>query len=133
MGKTSDITGTFRVPEEAWGKFWNLMLTIPGADITPNVRGPAPEKAKREVGKASEGSTGKCVVLAALKNVAHMTASQVTEMLVKHGKSAKSAPNVLYELKGKKQIKQTPKGYALTPAGLTFLRENCPVNRKGAL
>jgi hypothetical protein len=127
MAKQTDITGTFRVPEEAWGKFWNLMRTIDGADIVPNTRVESAGKKARANGKASEGSTGKCIALNYLNALSpdYGTTAQITQALVEGGKSPKSSGNVLHELLKNKQVKKGSKGYAITAAGGHYLATKC--------
>lgn len=124
MPKTTDIEGTFRIPEEAWGRFWNTMLSIPGAAITPTTRAQAPS-AKRSNGKVSDGSTGKCLVLRHLNVVPKAPLSELSELLVKNGKSKTSVANVVFELKKAKRIKGDAAGYSITPAGRAFVKANC--------
>lgn len=124
MAKQTDIAGTFRVPEEAWGRFWNLMLTIPGAEITPSTRVEA--SPKRTQGKTTEGSTGKCIVLRALSGVPQLARFEIEDVLVKAGKSATSAASMLTELKKSKLAKLGSKGYFITAAGRKYLKASCP-------
>lgn len=124
MPKATDITGTFRVPEEAWGRFWNVMLSIPGADVSPNVRAEAP--AKKTNGKTAQGTTGKCIALHYLAaNKGPIGNATFLEHLTAAGKSAQSVPNILYELKKLKHIRGSAKGYTITPAGTSFLKTKC--------
>jgi hypothetical protein len=132
MPKATDITGTFRVPEEAWGRFWNHMLTIPGADITPNTRVEPP--AKRIKGSVKNGTSGKCIVLAALmhkpgggKRTVIMTGDQLTAVLVEAGKAKSSCPNIIYELKKEKRISGTTSGYQITSAGKRYFETSCNI------
>lgn len=127
MPKATDITGTFRVPEEAWGKFWNLMLSIDGADITPNTRvQPNGARKPRSSGKTSEGTTGICIVLAALSNSKALTTKELSAVLVEAGKSPKSVSNCIFEAKKQKLIKTAGKAtYAITPAGRKYAETNC--------
>jgi hypothetical protein len=133
MAKQTDITGTFRVPQEAWGSFWNFMLTCPGAEITPNTRaqsnGSAP--AKRTKGSVGKGSTGKCIMLTALadKGRPPMTTAQLTQVIVDAGKQKSSAANMIYELRNEKLIKGDNKtGYSITSAGAKFCATHCNVS-----
>jgi hypothetical protein len=125
MAKQTDITGTFRVPEEAWGKFWNLMLTIPGADIAPNTR--VEPAGKKTNGRAAEGSTSKCIILAHLNALSpdYAGTATLTQAIVAAGKAARSSGSVLHELLKAKQIKRGPKGYAITAAGGHYLATKC--------
>jgi hypothetical protein len=124
MGKTSDITGTFRVPEEAWGKFWNLMLTIPGADITPNVRGPAQEKAKRKMGNKAEGTTGRCIVLKAVAGTEKpVPLATLQKLMTDAGKAPASLHGLLHAMKTAKQIKQSADGCVIMQAGRQYLAQ----------
>lgn len=127
MPKQTDITGTFRVPEEAWGKFWNTMLTIPGADITPNTRVETPAT-KKTKGKAAEGSTAACLILAALSNNGKLTRAQLSAVVAAAGKNPNTAGSTLHVLKKEKRVtlSGTDGTYKITAAGSTYLAKSCP-------
>lgn len=125
MAKQTDITGTVRIPEEHMGRFWNFMRSMPTCEFTPIVAA-SDTPAKRAHGKTANGSTGKCVVLHALTKTANLTTKGITTTMTSAGKAAKSAPNVIFELKRDKLIRQNAdKSYSITAAGKTFISENC--------
>lgn len=126
MPKQTDITGTFRVPEEAWGRFWNTMLSIPGAEISPNTRVEAPSNTKRTNGSVVSGSTSQCLVLAHLIEHKSATTEEIGEMLVANGKAKSSLGNALYELKKVKRIvSPKPRVYEITQRGRDYFIGNC--------
>lgn len=125
MPSKTDITGTFRVPEEAWGRFWNTMLTIPGSDIVPNTRVETPTTKTK--GKAAEGSTAACLILAALLNKGPMTRPQLAEVVASAGKNANTAGSTLHVLKNQKRVTLDAKGsYKITATGVKYFTKSCP-------
>lgn len=126
MPKTNDIAGTIRIPEAGYGRFWNFMKTMPGAEFTPLLDAKSePNGAKRTKGKTSEGSTANCVVLAALTKEP-LARHGIEAALVNAGKNKSSAGSALQDLKGKKHIRLTAKGWAITAAGKKFHATSCP-------
>lgn len=123
MPKTTDIEGTFRIPEEAWGRFWNTMLSIPGAAITPTTRAQAPT-AKRSNGKTAGGTTSNCLILAALAAGVKLRPA-LEAVLVQAGKNASSVGSSLQDLKTKHFVKLTAKGWAITASGKKWRKANC--------
>jgi predicted transcriptional regulator len=123
MPKATDVTGTIRIPEEGYGRFWNFMRSMPGAEFTPVLEAKG-QPAKRTHGKVKEGTTGKCLMLEALQENA-MKAAEANQVLVAAGKSPKSVGNVLFELKKAKLITQKDGWYAITAKGKKFRAENC--------
>lgn len=127
MPKQTDMTGTYRVPEEAWGRFWNFMLTIPGADITPNTRAQAPEaKPKRANGSTKRGTSLKCIILNALLE-GPKAALDITPIVVAAGRSKGSVHNTCYELVNAKHIAGDNEGYRITAAGRKYAAEHCAI------
>ncbi len=124
MPKQTDITGTFRIPEEHWGAFWNFMLQTPGADITPNTRAHAPEP-KRSNGKAANGSTSKCIVLNALSKSGAHDAKTLGALIVQAGKAKGSVHNTFYDLLKAKLISGDRGAYKITANGKKYLADNC--------
>jgi hypothetical protein len=129
MPKQTDITGSFRVPEEAWGRFWNLMRTIDGAEILPAVRvnGHAkPETKTRVRGKDTEGSSGKCIVLnALLAHGATMTTKMISDAMVAAGRSPHVGSLLDRLKKDKVVVAAAGGGYRITAAGRKFAQEHC--------
>lgn len=129
MPKATDITGSFRVPEEAWGRFWNTMLTIPGAEVTPNVRA-AEKSSRRTNGSLAAGSTAKCIILAALQNQSSLTRKELEAFLEGAGKNPTAVGSALQDLRNGKHVKRVKNGWASTPLGTTFLKQNCTGKKK---
>lgn len=124
------------MPEAGYGRFWNFMRTMPGAEFTPllDAKGPAVEGAtpKRTHGKVKDGSTAKCIVLATLQKQVDdgegpLTTGQLTDAIVMAGKAPKSVGNVLHELVKAKRIKRGDEGYTITAAGSKWYETSCPV------
>lgn len=132
MAKPSLIKLEFMsIPVTHFGAFWMFCEEHPGIQFKHQT--PAQSQlpvSKRANGKASEGTTGKCVVLAALSNQAHLTTAQLTTMIVQHGKSPKSMGSLLNELKTKKRIRSSKAGYSITALGRSYLKDNCPNKAK---
>jgi hypothetical protein len=99
------------------------MLSIPGADVHPNVRAEAP--VKKTHGKTALGTTGKCLALRMLEGGNPMSLAELTAALVKAGKAKSSVPNVLYELKKAKHIRGDSKAYTIAAGGTSFIKNNC--------
>lgn len=128
MPKQSDIVGTICIPEAGYGRFWNFMRTMPGAEFTPRLDAKGKPEAtivKRTHGSTKDGTTGKCIMLKALQSNSMKTAEAV-QILVGAGKSAKSVGNVLFELKKAKLISQKDGWYAITAKGKKFCDTSCP-------
>lgn len=125
MPKATDISGTFRVPEEAWGRFWNAMLTIPGAEITPETRVHSPSKREAPM-------SAKCIVLAVMANKPRkvLTGEYLADLLDEAGKPRGSTPQLLHSLKHQKLIKGGGEGYLITPAGVKYAHTQCRVEGK---
>lgn len=120
MPKATDITGTFRVPEEAWGRFWNAMLTIPGADITPNTR--VHDSAERK-----SAMTAKCIILGVLaqNRKKKLTGEWLADLIHEAGKPRGSVPALLKHLQEMKLITGDKRGHSITGAGLTLYKAQC--------
>lgn len=131
MAKQNDITGLIRIPEAGYGRFWNFMKTMPGADFTPDIdakepNGAAKPKPKRNVGKDADGTSGRCIVLDALvPNGTVMTAGQLNDLMTAQGKSAKTLHGLLHNMVKAKQLKRTDKGYSITAAGRKYYQTEC--------
>jgi hypothetical protein len=128
LPKTTDITGTFRVPQEAWGSFWNFMLTLDGADITPNTRVSAAKPAPRKKGSDAGGTSLRCIMLAGLANITSLPTSELAELIEAAGKAKSSVSNAIFEAKRDgliKPVKGTRAVYAITPAGKKYLETEC--------
>lgn len=128
MPKATDITGTFRVPQESWGSFWNFMLSCPGADITPNTRAsssPATAPAKRANGKAKDGTSGRCIVLNALSETTSLPTKTLNQMMIGAGKAPGTLGGLVFTMQKDKQLKKVKGGYAITAAGRSYLKSHC--------
>lgn len=101
------------------------MLTIPGADITPNTRASSEPVAKQSKGKTAEGSTAACLILHALAK-RNLNRSQLAALLKASGKNESTAGSTLHVLKNRKHVRLLATGeYAITSGGGAWLAENC--------
>lgn len=132
MPKPSLIKLEFlHIPQQHFGAFWLFCEEHPGIQFKHQTPAQSQLPAKRANGKKAEGTTGKCIVLTALKNHPQLTYAEMVKMIVEHGKSPKSLGNVLHELKGDKQIRQSKLGgYSIVAPGLAYLKANCPNKAK---
>jgi len=127
------MTIEISVEEIAFGKVFRTLDEMPGVvSIKIKGSGPnasAPESARKH-GKASEGTTGKCVVFNFLLGKKKAVAPGVlADAIVAAGKSKNSIGNILYEAVKLKELAHSKDGYKLTPVGLNFLRNNCGRNK----
>lgn len=130
MPKQTDITGTFRIPEEAWGRFWNTMRSIPGAEIMPTVAAETP--AKRVKGTTSDGSTVKCILLRTIGrgNGGVMPRAMLIAALEEAGKAATSFNSAIVKIVEDGQARKTKTGYALLGKGRAYLNDHCNANKE---
>lgn len=124
MPKANDIVGTIRIPEAGYGRFWNFMKTMPGGEFTPQLNAEAPTK--RTKGKDSEGSSGKCLALTALLSHGPLTQTQLSQHMVKLGKS-KHVASLVARMTKEKLVVKTTQGFAVTKTGRTFAKTNCNI------